>query len=81
MNASHDGQGIAPFVPFVSETIWRNLSSSGQTPECALCDYPTANEQWQDDVLSERMALLREVASLGLRPEAAQVASPSRWSR
>ena len=59
---------VAPFVPFVSETIWRNLSGvfGDQTPESVhLCDYPTANEQWQDDVLSERMALLREVASLG----------------
>lgn len=58
---------IAPFVPFVSENIWRNLSSvfQGATESVHLCDYPTANQDWMDRELSERMELLREIASLG----------------
>lgn len=58
---------IAPFVPFTSENIWKNLSSvfEGATDSIHLCDYPTVNESWVDQKLSERMSLLREVASLG----------------
>lgn len=58
---------IAPFVPFVSENIWKNLSSvfQGATESVHLCDYPTANQEWIDRELSERMELLREIASLG----------------
>ncbi len=59
---------VAPFVPFVSETLWRNLAGvfGEQVPASVhLCDYPQANNAWRDDSLSEQMALLREVASLG----------------
>ncbi len=70
---------IAPFTPFLSETLWQTLSSpfrttggeanSGATggvlESVHLCDYPTADEQLVDTTLSENMRLLREIASLG----------------
>lgn len=65
---------VAPFVPFVSETIWRNLTGmfDGRAATSVhLCDYPIAvavgnDGCLMDPVLSRRMGLLREIASLGL---------------
>jgi isoleucyl-tRNA synthetase len=59
---------IAPFVPFIAETFWQNLSGAagGGRESVHLCDYPTANPAMIDDDLSRQMGLLREIASLGL---------------
>jgi isoleucyl-tRNA synthetase len=67
---------IAPFTPFLAETIWQNLAgvffrhpagAAWQVPESVhLCDYPTGHAEAIDPLLSERMALLRQIASLGL---------------
>jgi isoleucyl-tRNA synthetase len=55
---------IAPFTPFIAETMWRNLA---QAPESVhLCDYPTGDPAAVDQRLSDQMKLLREIASLGL---------------
>ncbi len=59
---------IAPFTPFVAESIWRNLSAcvSDRVRESVhLCDYPVANAALIDRDLSAKMKLLREIASLG----------------
>jgi isoleucyl-tRNA synthetase len=60
---------VAPFVPFVAETIWQNLGRSGLGEQAAesvhLCDYPSADSRYIDEALSERMGLVREIASLG----------------
>ena len=59
---------IAPFTPFIAEAMWRNLVGGfGEraTESVHLCDYPTVNEAAIDPVLSQRMALGREIASLG----------------
>jgi isoleucyl-tRNA synthetase len=85
---------VAPFVPFVAETIWQNLASVLQEETNALsvgghaesttnneqaltsphqssfesvhlCDYPTGNAAVVDQALSERMNLVRIIASLG----------------
>ena len=59
---------IAPFTPFVAEFMWRNLAGvfGGRAPESVhLCDYPSLDESQLDGLLSPRMSLLREVASLG----------------
>jgi isoleucyl-tRNA synthetase len=61
-------KAIAPFVPFVAETFWGNLAGvfgdrSGESVH--LCDYPVADARQIDRTLSDRMRLLREVASLG----------------
>jgi isoleucyl-tRNA synthetase len=60
---------IAPFTPFLAEWMWRNLSGvfDGRAVESVhLCDYPTCDNDAVDDLLSQRMELLREIASLGL---------------
>ena len=65
---------IAPFTPFLAETMWQNLAVAafsdrpeGQRPleSVHLCDYPTSDANRIDQQLSERMALAREVVSLG----------------
>jgi isoleucyl-tRNA synthetase len=61
---------IAPFTPFLADTIWRNLAGvfGNRTLESVhLCDYPQCDSAAVDDVLSGQMALLREIASSGLR--------------
>ncbi len=64
---------VAPFVPFISDAIWQNLTGvfDGKATESVhLCDYPLAHQDHIDDDLSRRMNLLREIASLGLSARA-----------
>lgn len=59
---------IAPFTPFLAETLWRNLAGvfgDRALKSVHLTDYPLANEKVVDETLSARMQLLREIASLG----------------
>ena len=59
---------VAPFVPFVAETIWQNLISpfaNSSVDSVHLCDYPTGDDEKIDHNLLRRMKTLREIASLG----------------
>jgi isoleucyl-tRNA synthetase len=60
---------IAPFVPFLAETLWQNLAVkafSGRAVQSVhLCDYPVADPAAIDEQLSAEMALVREIVSLG----------------
>ena len=59
---------VAPFVPFLSETLWKNLTQPfGDSVLCSvhLCDYPKADPARVNSDLSESMGLLREIASMG----------------
>jgi isoleucyl-tRNA synthetase len=59
---------IAPFVPFIAESLWQRLTSgfgSRVVESVHLCDYPVAMDASIDSVLSERMEQLLEIASLG----------------
>ena len=60
---------VAPFVPFLAETLWQNLAVEpfgGRSAESVhLCDYPTADPSEIDELLSQRMAVVREIVSLG----------------
>jgi len=65
---------VAPFVPFLAEALWQNLATTafagrpeGERPleSVHLGDYPQPDPQRIDEVLSERMALAREIVSLG----------------
>lgn len=81
---------IAPFTPFLAETMYRNLvgvfggpASTTNLPSSQekarngadvgfpesvhLCDYPSADDSLIDQALSERMALVRLISSLGRR--------------
>ena len=57
----------APFVPFVSESIWQNLASpfDSALTSVHLTDYPVADDALIDEQLSQQMNLLREIASSG----------------
>jgi isoleucyl-tRNA synthetase len=70
---------LAPFVPFLAERMYQNLTSDQQKPTgCApsvhLCDYPAANAQLLDADLNQRMSLAQLVVKLGhkLREQADQ---------
>ncbi|HTM53707.1 MAG TPA: isoleucine--tRNA ligase [Pirellulales bacterium] len=60
---------VAPFVPFMAETLWQNLAAepfAGRVRESVhLTDYPRAESSRVDVALSERMNLAREIVSLG----------------
>ncbi|MCM2371810.1 isoleucine--tRNA ligase [Aporhodopirellula aestuarii] len=59
---------IAPFVPFLSEKLWQELTKPfGDRVLCSvhLCDYPSVDETRIDADLSRSMKVLREIASLG----------------
>ncbi len=59
----------APFVPFTTEAIWKNLAGvafSGRAPESVhLTDYPAGDAALVDHDLVRRMAVVRDIASLG----------------
>ncbi len=60
---------IAPFTPFLAEELWRNLAVAPFGEHAAesvhLCDYPTGNAALVDEALRGRMAIVREIVSLG----------------
>jgi isoleucyl-tRNA synthetase len=55
----------APFVPFVSEAIYRNLRTEGMPESVHLCDFPTTNESMRDAALESEMATAMTVVRLG----------------
>ncbi len=58
----------APFIPFMTEDIYRNLvcSVDKSAPESIhLCDYPEADESYIDKSLEENMGEVVEVVVLG----------------
>ncbi len=64
----------APFVPFITEEIYANLVRSVRpdAPESVhLTDWPEARPELMDERLSEEMAVVRELVSLGLAARAA----------
>ena len=60
---------IAPFTPFLAEELWQNLVVEPLGDRVAesvhLCDFPQPDAAVVDETLSERMALAREIVSLG----------------
>ncbi len=58
----------APFVPFVTESIYQNIvrSVDKNAPESVhLCDYPVADESLIDLELEKEMNLVRSIVELG----------------
>ncbi|MDX9981227.1 MAG: isoleucine--tRNA ligase, partial [Lentisphaeria bacterium] len=55
----------APFIPFVTEEIFRNLRGDGMPESVHLCDYPAVQPGLLDEALSERMAHTMQAVSLG----------------
>jgi len=61
-------QLLAPFMPFISETIYGNLAAgmNGQPDSVHLTDWPTAQPDWVDDELRRQMASVRRLVAGGL---------------
>ena len=57
----------APFMPFISENIYRNLVSimPNAKESVHLCDYPTANADLIDETLNEQMQEVIRIVELG----------------
>jgi isoleucyl-tRNA synthetase len=60
---------VAPFVPFIAESIWQNLVArpfqNRAFESVHLADYPTGDADAIDPALSERMNSARAIVSLG----------------
>jgi isoleucyl-tRNA synthetase len=58
---------MAPFLPFVTEAIYRNLVA-GVDPRSPisvhLCNYPMPDESWLQPELEEKMATIRQVVGM-----------------
>jgi isoleucyl-tRNA synthetase len=55
----------APFVPFISETIYRNLRSAADPESVHLCSFPSADGRHRDPALEDEMAMVLQVVRLG----------------
>lgn len=55
----------APFLPFISEAIYRNLRTPDLPPSVHLCDFPAAREGARDHALEEQMDEVIKVVELG----------------
>ncbi len=64
---------LAPFVPFTAEALWRSLVTGAgvAAPESVhLTSFPEADATLLEPALAEEMAVIRELASLGLAARA-----------
>jgi isoleucyl-tRNA synthetase len=61
-------QLLAPFTPFLAETLWQDLVVSQDptaTDSVHLSDFPVADDTWRDDELRAAMGTARRVVELG----------------
>ena len=55
----------APFVPFITEEMFRNLRTSEDCESVHLCDYPVPNKNWINEELEFKMATVQKAVSMG----------------
>jgi isoleucyl-tRNA synthetase len=55
----------APFMPFVTEAIWRNLRLPGEAESVHLLDFPKVREARRDPELEFKMAAVQRAVSMG----------------
>ncbi len=55
----------APFIPFITEKIYRNLRTDEMPESVHLCDYPEVDESFLDMALNKRMERTMSAVSLG----------------
>ncbi len=58
-------QIAAPFIPFMSDAIYRNLRMAGMPESVHLCDFPKGDATQRDEALERQMAAVMTVVSLG----------------
>ena len=54
-----------PFMPFITDAIWRNLKLPGDHESVHLADFPTVNAKRRDRPLEFRMASVMSAVSIG----------------
>lgn len=55
----------APFIPFLTESIWRNLRAADDPESVHLADYPVYDESRRDMNLEFKMAAAQKAVSMG----------------
>nr|MCR5172383.1 isoleucine--tRNA ligase [Treponema sp.] len=55
----------APFIPFITETMWQNLRLSDDKISVHLCDFPAYNSGVRDEELEFKMAVVQKAVSMG----------------
>jgi isoleucyl-tRNA synthetase len=55
----------APFIPFVTDSMYRNLRTAAMPESVHLCDYPTVDGVFLDEALNRKMAGTMSAVSLG----------------
>ena len=55
----------APFIPYLTEEIYRSLRNEGMPESVHLCDYPEVGTIQRDPSLERQMELARQTVSLG----------------
>jgi isoleucyl-tRNA synthetase len=55
----------APFMPFTTEAIWRNLRREEDPESVHLADFPVPREERRDSVLEYKMAAVQRAVSMG----------------
>ncbi|MBE6354438.1 isoleucine--tRNA ligase [Treponema sp.] len=55
----------APFIPFLTETMWQNLKTDGDRESVHLMDYPEYSEKFRDEALEFKMATVQKAVSMG----------------
>ncbi len=55
----------APFIPFMTETIYRNLRAPADPASVHLCDFPVFAGAHRDPALDTQMAVVQTVVNLG----------------
>lgn len=56
---------MAPFAPYISESVYLNLKGPASPASVHLCDFPTALESRRDEELEEVMQAIQNLASMG----------------
>jgi isoleucyl-tRNA synthetase len=59
-------QILAPCIPFATEAMWKNLRLPHDPASVHLCDFPIPDPNLIDNALSQEMAAVQQVISLGL---------------
>jgi len=61
----------APFLPFVSEAMYRNLRTADMPESVHLCDFPAGDPARRDTALERQMEAVMQVVALGRELRAA----------
>ncbi|WP_323172686.1 isoleucine--tRNA ligase [Natrialba sp. PRR66] len=56
---------LAPYAPFISETIYGTLTSDAEHDTVHMCDWPAVDEAFVDEQLEDDVAFLRAIEEAG----------------